>query len=120
MNIEGWTLGGLVALTSVLIVLISNLKRLSSELTVSLTKIIKKEIEPLEGKIDAMSKQIDSVEAEATKNFLVTTIGEIERNGWTDETTKQRLYEEMERYEELGGNSYVHARFEQLKKEGKI
>lgn len=120
MNIETWTLGGIAVLTSAILLLIGNLRKLFGEYKDSVQKIVKEEIKPLSDKIDALSKKVDNVDMDSTKNFLVTTIGEVERNGWTDETTRQRFYESFQRYEKMGGNSYIHTRFDELHKQNKI
>lgn len=77
-------------------------------------KAISKGFEPIE-------KKIDEVDKNATKNYLVQQIGEIDRNGYIDGATKVRFYEQLQHYEkDLKGNSYIHDEVERLKKEGKL
>lgn len=120
MNIETWTLGGIAALTTAIILLITNMRKLSNEYQSSVQKIVKAEIKPVSDKIDSMSRKLDSVDMETTKNFLVTVIGEIDRAGFVDESTRARFYEQYDHYEKMGGNTYIHTRFEELKKQGKL
>ena len=57
----------------------------------------------------------------ATKNYLVQQIGEIDRNGYLDGATRVRFYEQLQHYEkDLHGNSYIHDEIERLKKENKL
>lgn len=65
--------------------------------------------------------KIDKVDLNATKNYLVQQIGEIDRNGSVDGATKVRFYEQLQHYEkDLKGNSYIHDEVDRLKKEGKL
>lgn len=75
---------------------------------------IAKGFEPIEQKID-------KVDMNATKNYLVQTIVDVDRNGNIDPTNKVRFYEQFEHYQkDLGGNSYIKDEVERLKKEGKL
>lgn len=68
-----------------------------------------------------IEKKIDEVDKNATKNYLVQQIGEIDRNGYIDGATKVRFYEQLQHYEkDLNGNSYIHDEVERLKKENKL
>lgn len=66
-----------------------------------------------------INKKIDDVDLNATKNFLVRCLADIERHG-IDDVTKVRFYEQYEHYEKMGGNSYIKSEVERLKKEGKL
>jgi len=115
---EQWTLGAIAVGLAFLITLVGSIKKVISEVTLSIGKVVQNEMKPLENKIDALSKKIDAVDLDGTKNFLVSKIGEIERGEHIDEITRQRVYEEYEHYIKAGGNSYIHTRFEELKKKG--
>ena len=75
-------------------------------------KAISKSYEPI-------NKKIDNVDLNATKNFLVRCLADIERHG-IDDVTKMRFYEQYEHYGKMGGNSYIKSEVERLKKEGKL
>lgn len=70
--------------------------------------------------------KIDTVDTNATKNYLVQVIADIDRTGAIDGASKMRFYEQYEHYSKpkaqggLGGNSYIHDEVERLKKEGKL
>lgn len=86
--------------------------------TITIVKAVQKAIDkgfmPIE-------KKIDKVDMNATKNYLVQQIGEIDRNGYIDGATKVRFYEQMQHYEkDLKGNSYIKDEVDRLKKEGKL
>jgi len=66
-----------------------------------------------------INNKIDNVDMNATKNFLVRCIADMERHE-IDQVTKMRFYEQFEHYQKLGGNSYITSEVERLKKEGKL
>ncbi len=80
---------------------------------------IKSGFEPIENKID-------NVDLNATKNYLVQTLSEIDRNGWIDDASRIRFWEQYEHYTKpkseggLQGNSYIKEEVNRLKKEGKL
>lgn len=91
--------------------------------TVAIVTAVKRAIaagfKPIEDKID-------NVDLNATKNYLVQTIADVDRNGTIDGASKMRFYEQYEHYSKpkreggLGGNSYIHDEVERLKKDGKL
>lgn len=117
---EQWTLGAIAVGLAFLITLVGSIKKVINEVTDSIGNVVKKEMKPLENKIDALSRKVDEVDLDSTKNFLVSKIGEIERGEHIDEITRQRVYEEYEHYINAGGNSYIHTRFDELKKKGLV
>ena len=77
-------------------------------------KAISAGFKPIETKIDTVDKN-------ATKNYLVQTIAEIDRNGSIDGASKVRFYEQYEHYQkDLQGNSYIKDEVERLKREKKL
>lgn len=91
--------------------------------TLAIVAAVKKAIaagfKPIEDKID-------TVDTNATKNYLVQVIADVDRDGTIDGASKIRFYEQYEHYSKpkdkggLGGNSYIHDEVERLKKEGKL
>ena len=73
---------------------------------------ISKVLNPINQKIDRLEKvsmkSRNNIELELIKIILVTQI------------QKKNIYELYDRYKTLGGNSYVHDRWEKLIKEGKL
>lgn len=79
---------------------------------VRLKKAINKTLEP-------MNKKISNFELSSIKTDLVNFMGLAENNSIS---TEQQIiaHELYDHYCELGGNSYIHDKFEKLTKEGKI
>ena len=84
--------------------------------TIAIIRAIKKAIASAFKPINA---KIDNVDMNATMNFLVRCIADMDRHG-IDQVTRMRFYEQFEHYQKLGGNSYIRDEVERLKKEGKL
>ena len=85
---------------------------------------ISKVLKPLDQKIDQLQKTStanrDNIEKELIKMFLVNFIHDVEQDNVKSQIQKNNAYELYDRYRTLGGNSYIHDKWEKLQKEGKI
>ncbi len=85
---------------------------------------ISKILKPINQKIDDLqdisSKGRNNIELELIKMILVNFINDIEQGIDKSQIQKQNAFELYDRYQLLGGNSYIHDRWQKLKKEGKI
>lgn len=105
---EEITLGQIAKVLAFIVALIGSIKYLKNELD----KSISKTLQPI-------NKKIDNLELNTIKTDLVNLMCLAENNQITHEQ-KMNAYELYDRYKKLGGNSYVHDKWENLKKEGKI
>lgn len=117
---DGITIAVISGVVGLVVGLITNLKKLADMIAEAIGKVTRKQIAPLETKIDTLGEKIDEVDLNSVKDFLVSRFADIDKGEKMDEVARQRIYEEMERYTKKGGNSYIKARFEQLKKEEKL
>lgn len=83
----------------------------------AIIKGVKKAVEAL---LEPLTKQIQSVDMENCKNFLVTFLAETERGQEHDQIELERFHEQFEHYKSIGGNSYIKAKVEKLQKDGKL
>lgn len=81
-------------------------------LKAALTKSINKTLQPI-------NEKIDNLELSSTKTDLVNFMSEVE-NGQVSTEQIENAYQLFDRYEKLGGNGFIHSKWERLKKEGKI
>lgn len=70
--------------------------------------------------LEPVVKQIESVDRENCKNFIVTFLAETERGQEHDQIELERFHEQFEHYKSIGGNSYIKAKAEKLKAAGKL
>lgn len=70
--------------------------------------------------LEPVVKQIESVDRENCKNFLVTFLAETERGQEHDQIEVERFHEQFEHYKAIGGNSYIKAKVDKLQKSGKL
>lgn len=103
-----------------LVAFIGGLGYLNKTLKSWLTKLITDQQESINGRIDCVGKQLTKLTLATCKNFLVRCLADLERGEDLSETEKARFHEQLSIYTELGGNSYIINRYEQLHKEGKI
>lgn len=83
-----------------------------------LKPILNKELEPIKEQVAKNNELIQDVDMNATQNYLTKCFNDLRTRQKISETNVQRIYEQMEHYEKIGGNSYIHKEFEDLKKEG--
>lgn len=83
----------------------------------AIIKGVKKAVEAL---LEPLTKQIQSVDMENCKNFLVTFLASCERGEKHDEIEMERFHEQYAHYQTLGGNSYIKDKVEKLRTAGKL
>ena len=115
-NISLGQIAGFITLFSVFIGAVTGL--------IAFTKsFISKILKPLDQKIERLEKvsttDRNNIELELIKMFLVNFINDTERGIEKSPIQKQNAYELYDRYKTLGGNSYVHDRWEKMIKEEK-
>lgn len=70
--------------------------------------------------LQPLAKQIESVDRENCKNFLVTFLAETERGQAHDQIELERFHEQFEHYKSIGGNSYIKDKVQKLQRDGKL
>lgn len=77
-------------------------------------KIINKQLEPI-------NKKISKIDENQCRNFLVDFLADVEKGIEKDEAQKRRASEVYDHYtDDLHKNSYIHDKWEKLKKQGEI
>lgn len=87
-----------------------------------LLKYIKKWLKSmLNDEFQSIKKEITDIGISNCKNFLVSCMAKIESGQKLDEAELERFYEEYDEYtNKWHQNSYIHAKYDKLKKEGKL
>lgn len=110
---ENITLGQISAVITFVVAFISGLSILYSKIKIVIKETLKEELEDLK-------KGLKEESLSRCKNDLVVIMSKI-ANGYIP--TKEEiivLYETKNKYNQLGGDSYVDDMFEKLKKENKL
>lgn len=105
---ENITLGQIGIGLAFLVGLIGSIKYLANEMNNKVEKVLQ-----------PINQKIDNLELSSIKTDLVNFMCLAEHNQITDEQ-KINAHELYDRYCSLGGNSYVHDKWEKLRKEDKI
>lgn len=115
---ENITLGQISVLISFLVAFIGGIGILLNYTKKALKSLFKEELEPIKEQVAKNNELISTVDLNSTQNYLTKCFNDLRTRQQISETNIQRIYEQMEHYEKLGGNSYIHKEFEDLKKEG--
>lgn len=117
---ENITLGQIALAVAFLGGLISGFAYLHKQLKTWLSASFKEPFQVLDDKIDKMSGQITEVDMNATKNFLVARLADLEQGQKMNEIETERFWEQYEHYHKIGGNSYIEQKVDKLKNLGKL
>ena len=94
-----------------IIILISTFIGAVTTIIIAIKKILKKMFEPI-------NKKIDNLDLGQARNYLVDFLADVENEVPKDECQIERAYELYDHYtHDLGGNSYIHAKWERVMKE---
>jgi len=122
---EQITLGQIGTIVAFLVTLITGLgfllKKLKEFISNSLTKEfedIGKRFDTIDGKMDELSSRIEDTDMNATKNFLVRFLADVEQGQILDGVEWARFWEQYDHYTKCGGNSYIKEKVEEFKTKG--
>ncbi len=116
---ENITLGQIATALGFLIALISSVSTIAMMLKKTVSKVIANEIKPIKTDIEDIKENHKNDKLDRLKTDLVNFMSLAEKE---DISTEQKInaHELYDAYCGLGGNSYIHDKWENLKKEGKI
>ena len=100
---------GLAIITSIL----GGFGVLYTKLKSALSAIVADQLKPV-------SDQLNKVDMESTKNFLVRCLSDVEKGDSMGETELERFWEQYEHYLSKGGNTYIKNKVERYKAEGRL
>ena len=99
---------------------IKNLKKSMKEYT---KKMFQDEFDAIHGDNKALSKKLDKVDENATRNFLVRCIADFDSRTKVNEALRIRFWEQYDHYTDpkgMDGNSYIKTSVKRLLDEKKI
>lgn len=124
---DGITLGEIASWVGLIAGIIGGAGVIYKVIASALSKALRRELQPINEKIDAINSKVDLLEAKhdesdmsRVKDFLVEFLARIERGEAVDEEELERFWENYDFYDKHGGNSYVHNKMEKLKSQGKL
>lgn len=117
---ENITIGQVAVVVTFLVGLFSGIGYLLTKIKELIAKSLEDQLEAIDSKINVLGDQIAAVDMNATKNFLVARLTEIEHGHELDEIEAERFFEQYEHYHKIGGNSYISQKVDKLKAAGKL
>ena len=104
-----------------LVGLIRGVQELKKSIKESIQKLLEDQFSGVNKKLDAMQTSIHALDVQATKNFLVRYLADIERGNIVYDSEKQRFWEAYDHYiNDLKENSFIKEWVARLKEEGKL
>lgn len=117
---ENITLGQIAIVLAFIAALIVSIKTIGGTVSKAVKKGLETEMKPINDKLDNLDKRIAEVDMNATKNFLVARLDEIEQGKPLQGIEEERFWEQYQHYTNLGGNTYIQHKVEQLEQDGKL
>jgi hypothetical protein len=117
---ENITVGQIGLAVTFLVGLISGIGYLHTQMKVWIAEALKDQLKAIDNKMNELNDHIDDVDMNATKNFLVARLADIEQGHPLNEIEAERFWEQFEHYHKIGGNSYIDMKVEKLKSLGKL
>lgn len=114
------TIGELAAGVATLVALVSGLGFLSARLKKYIINANRQSTSEITQSIHQLEARIETVDTEATKNYLVTFLAGVERGTPVDEIERERFWEQYGHYTQYGGNSYIKHKVEKLRQQNKL
>lgn len=116
---ENVTLGEIAKTLAFVVGIIGSVLYLKKGIVNSLSKVINKELVPIKKEIKEFKEETAKNNLSSIKTDLINLMELADKKTISTEQ-KIRSYELYDYYSQHGGNSYVHDKWERLKKEGKI
>lgn len=114
------TLGQIAVALAFIVGIGTSIGWLAKHLKAGFAKVLNEQLSTVKQEIKDVSKKVDNVDMESCKNYLVTFLSGVERGNNVDEIERERFYEQYQHYTNIGGNSYIKRKIEQLKTAGKL
>ena len=111
---EQVTLGQISIILTFVVGLISAVSYLNQNTKKWLKMNLNEEFSNISNKIDDMDDRIQQIDLQTCKNFLVARISEVERGIPLNEVERERFFEQYQHYKDVGGNSYIKIKVEEL------
>ena len=71
--------------------------------------------------MDKLESKMSVVDMESCKNYLTDHLSRMDSGYYPlSDIEKERFWEQYEHYKNIGGNSYIRRRVEQLQEDGKL
>lgn len=116
---ENITLGQIAKELAFAVALIGSVVYLKKGTIKGLSKVINSQLEPIKAEIKKLKEETSKNNLSSIKTDLINLMELADKKTISTEQ-KMRSYELYDYYCQHGGNSYVHDKWEKLKKEGKL
>lgn len=116
---ENLTLGEIAKTLAFIVTLLGSITYLKKTTISGITTVIDEKLEPIKKEVSDLKKETSKNNLSSIKTDLISLMELADKKTISTEQ-KMRSYELYDYYCKHGGNSYVHDKWERLRKEGKI
>ena len=117
---ENITLGMIFGAIVLVVGLIKGLKYITRSIKEFLESLLKDAFDDINEKLTGLQEKVMIVDMDSCKNFLVSKLSEIDKGHSLYDIEMERFWEMYKHYTDLGGNSYIQRKVEQLKADGNL
>lgn len=114
---ENITLQDIAFIVSFIVGLLAGIGYIGSTLKKWIENALKEQFSEINNKLADLEEKAEKSDMEACKNFLVQCLDKLEKGDATGEIVKERFWEQYQHYIEMGGNSYIISKVENLQKD---
>lgn len=121
MNVQDLTLEQISVAVLFIVGLIGGVNYLKNAIKDVIKKLLDDQFKGINKKLDDIQDDVRSIDVQASKNFLVRYLADVERENIIYEQERERFWEEYDHYiKDLGENSYIKEWVTRLKEEEKL
>lgn len=118
---ENITLGQIGAGIAFIVAILTGVSTIMSKFKKWMKDSLQDSFEAVDKRMDDLKTQIQTVDLEQTKSFLVRFLADVEQGKAIDEIELERFWEEYDHYKtDLKGNTYIKKKVEKMEQEGKL
>lgn len=115
---ESITLGDIGVMVAFLVALISGISFLIGNFKKWIVKTMSEEFAPVKSELADIKKNLEEVDMEHCKNFLVGFLSDVKLGKEIGEIEKERFWEQYAHYTKSGHNGYIKNEVESLRAKG--
>lgn len=106
----------LATLLNAILVIITFINKAKKPIDNVMDKKFQEALKPVTNKLDDIEKRIDKLDIHQCRSYLVDYLSDKEAGIDKNDIQTKRAYELYDHYCELGGNSYIHDKWEKIMK----
>lgn len=109
-------IGSLATFLNSILIIIGFVSKAKKPVDKAVDKRFQEALKPITSKLDVIEERIDKLDIHQCRSYLVDYLSDKEAGIEKNDIQTKRAYEIYDHYCELGGNSYIHDKWEKIMK----